>query len=283
MKKPIVWTVYFLMIIVSTAFAQPVANTNDKFTCTETDDSQNSHWKGKKVAFLGDSMTQKLNKENTVYWEFLKDFLGIEPFVYGISGNQWDGIYRQALNLSEEKGENVDAILIFAGTNDFNHGIPLGNFFTETLKETNHNGKQVVRKFRTPVFNDSTFCGRINKVMDFLKTTYPDKQIIILTPIHRGFAQFSENNIQPDENFANEQGLFIDAYINILREAASVWAVPIIDLFSVSGLFPLQETHGKYFENVKTDRLHLSSDGNYRLAKTIQYQLLCFPSNFVEY
>ncbi|MBK6284846.1 MAG: SGNH/GDSL hydrolase family protein [Draconibacterium sp.] len=270
------------MIIASTAFAQPLANTNNKFTGAETDATQNSQWNGKKVAFLGDSMTQKFNKENTVYWEFLKDLLGIEPFVYGISGNQWDGIYRQALKLTEEKGENVDAILIFAGTNDYNHGLPLGNFFTETLKETNHNGKQVVRKFRTPVFNDSTFCGRINKVMDYLKTTYPDKQIIILTPIHRGFAQFSESNIQPDENFANEQGLYIDEYINILREAASVWAVPIIDLFSVSGLFPLQDSHGRYFKNIKTDRLHLSSDGNYRLAKTIQYQLLSLPSNFNE-
>ncbi len=282
MKKPIALTVYFLMIIASTAFAQPLANTNNKFTGAETDETQNSQWNGKKVAFLGDSMTQKFNKENTVYWEFLKDLLGIEPFVYGISGNQWDGIYKQALKLTEEKGENVDAILIFAGTNDYNHGLPLGNFFTETLKETNHNGKQVVRKFRTPVFNDSTFCGRINKVMDYLKTTYPDKQIIILTPIHRGFAQFSESNIQPDENFANEQGLYIDDYINILREAASVWAVPIIDLFSVSGLFPLQDSHGRYFENIKTDRLHLSSDGNYRLAKTIQYQLLSLPSNFNE-
>lgn len=270
------------MIFTTTAFAQPVANTNNMLTGNETSEFQNSQWNSKKVAFLGDSMTQKMKKDNTVYWEFLKDFLGIEPFVYGISGNQWDGIYRQAHKLSDEKGEDVDAILIFAGTNDYNHGIPPGNFFTETQKETNHNGKNVVRKFRTPAFNDTTFCGRINKVMDYLKTTYPEKQIIILTPIHRGFAQFSENNIQSDENFANAQGLYIEDYVNILREAASVWAVPVIDLFSVSGLFPLQENHGKYFSNVKTDRLHLSSEGNYRLAKTIQYQLLSLPSNFAE-
>ena len=118
--------------------------------------------------------------------------------------------------------------------------------------------------------------------MDFLKSNYPDQQIIILTPIHRGFAQFSDRNIQPEESFANAQGLFIDDYVNTLKEAASIWAVPLIDLYSISGLYPTQDSFSKYFVNVKTDRLHPNSAGNYRLAKTIQYQLLGFPSTFVD-
>ncbi len=243
-------------------------------------DLQNPQWKGKKVAFLGDSMTQKRDSNNIVYWEYLVDIIGIEPIVYGISGYQWDGIYRQATKLKAERGADVDAILIFAGTNDFNHGIPLGEFFTETQKETNHNGKQVIRKYRTHIMNDSTFCGRINKVMDFLKSNYPDQQIIILTPIHRGFAQFSERNVQPDENYANAQGLYIDDYVKTLKEAASIWSVPLIDLFTISGLYPAKDVYSKYFENSKTDMLHPNSAGNYRLAKTIQFQLLSLPSTF---
>ncbi len=180
-----------LMILNTVVRAQPREGQETYGLTGVKTELQNSHWKGKKVAFLGDSMTQKRDSENTVYWEYLADLLGIEPFVYGISGHQWTGIYGQALKLKEEKGNPVDAIFIFAGTNDYNHGIPLGEFFTETKKETNHNGVQVVRKCRTPVFTDSTFCGRINKVMDFLKSNYPDQQIIIFTPIHRGFAQFS--------------------------------------------------------------------------------------------
>lgn len=241
---------------------------------------QNPQWKAKKVAFLGDSMTQKRDSNNIVYWEYLADILGIEPFVYGISGHQWDNIYRQATKLKTERGADVDAIFIFAGTNDFNHGIPLGEFFTETQKETNHNGKQVIRKYRTHRMNDSTFCGRINKVMDFLKSNYPDQQIIILTPIHRGFAQFSERNVQPDENFANAQGLYIDDYVKTLKEAASIWSVPLIDLFSLSGLYPLKGEYSKFFENAEKDMLHPNSAGNYRLAKTIQFQLLNLPSTF---
>ena len=81
---------------------------------------QNTQWKNKKVAFLGDSMTQKWQKDSTriVYWEYLSEMLGLEPFVYGISGHQWTGVYGQALKLQEEHGTNVDAIFIFAGKND---------------------------------------------------------------------------------------------------------------------------------------------------------------------
>jgi hypothetical protein len=118
--------------------------------------------------------------------------------------------------------------------------------------------------------------------MAFLKANYPDQQIIIMTPIHRAFATFSDKNVQPDENFANDLGLYQDDYVNVLREAASIWAVPLIDLFSISGLYPLEDSHVKYYMNGKTDRLHPNSLGNYRLAKTIQYQLLSLPATFVE-
>lgn len=250
---------------------------------SEAEVAQNSQWHGKRVAYLGDSMTQKSAKgTNKIYWEYLSEWLGIKSFVYGISGNQWDGIYRQALKLSEEMETVVDAIFIFAGTNDFNHGIPMGSFFNETTKETNHNGKIVTRKYRTPIENDSTFCGRINKVMAFLKAKFPEQQIIIMTPIHRGFATFSKTNVQPEESFSNGQGLFLDDYVDVLKQAALNWSVPVIDLYSLSGLYPLADSQVKYFNQTDTDRLHPNAKGNYRLAKTILYQLQTLPSTFVQ-
>lgn len=250
----------------------------------KAENAKDSQWNGKKVAFLGDSMTQKWKSapDRMIYWEYMAEMMGIKPYVYGISGHQWNGIYRQALKLKEEHGSDVDAILIFAGTNDYNHNIPMGNFYSETAKQTNFNGTVVTRKYRTLPENDSTFCGRINKVMAFLKKNYPDQQIIIMTPIHRGFAKFNEKNVQPEENFSNDLGLYINDYVNTLKEAASVWAVPLIDLYSISGLYPVEDSNVKFFMNKETDRLHPSSLGNYRLAKTIQYQLLSYPSTFVE-
>jgi lysophospholipase L1-like esterase len=278
--KPIITSAYILLLTAGfNGFAQQAV---PKVKVTDQEKTPTSQWQGKRVAFLGDSMTDKRRIGTTcVYWEYLNELLGTEPFVYGVSGNQWNDIYTQSVKLHDEKGTNVDAILIFAGTNDYMHDTPLGDFFSETTKQTNFNGKEVTRKYRTPNLNDSTFCGRINKAMSYLKNNYPQQQIIIMTPIHRGYAKFNEKNVQPDENYANGQGLYIDSYVAILKQAASYWAVPVIDLYSTSGLFPLADAQSQYFYKKETDSLHPNALGDYRLAKTIQYQLLALPSGFV--
>ena len=283
MKRIIASACILLMSAGFTANAQQAEQKDaPKVPVTAGDKTPDSQWRSKNVAFLGDSMTDTRRIGTTcVYWEYLSELLGIKPTVYGISGNQWDGIYKQAVKMHEAQGTAPDAILIFAGTNDFNHGIPMGAFFTETTRQTNFNGTVVTRKYRTPNLNDTTFCGRLNKAMSYLKNNYPQQQIVILTPIHRGFARFSDKNVQPDENYANGQGLYLDAYIETLKQAASYWAVPLIDLYSISGLFPLANAQSQYFHNKDMDLLHPNATGDYRLAKTIQYQLLALPSSFV--
>ena len=71
-------------------------------------------WKGKRVAYFGDSITDPRNSgSKKKYWGFLQDWLQIEPYVYGVSGRQWNDIKRQTDKLKEEHGDNFDAILIF--------------------------------------------------------------------------------------------------------------------------------------------------------------------------
>ena len=66
----------------------------------------NEHpWKKKRVAYFGDSITDPRNEaSDKKYWSLLQDWLGIEPFVYGISGRQWNDIPRQAEQLKKEHG-----------------------------------------------------------------------------------------------------------------------------------------------------------------------------------
>lgn len=241
-----------------------------------------NQWKGKKVAFLGDSITDKVHVGTAKnYWQFLEELLGLEPLVYGINGHQWTGILGQAETLKAERGDDVDAILIFAGTNDYNSGTPLGEWYSVKEEAVEVSGpKSEVRNRRQLQLDENTFKGRINKVMWYLKTNYPTKQIILLTPIHRGYARFSDNNIQPDESYPNQIGLYVDQYVEVLKEAANVWAVPVIDLNSISGLYPVNDTHTRYFHNEKTDRLHPNADGHYRMAKALMYQLLAYPADF---
>ena len=239
-----------------------------------------SQWQGARVAFLGDSITDanQIGRTNDVYWNMMKDILGITPYCYGINGHRMNQIVGQAKKLEAEHGQDVDAIIVFIGTNDYNGSIPMGEWYTITADKTTIGGPtEVVRPHR--IFNyDDTFKGRINTVMKHLKTTYPTKQIIFLTPIHRGYATFGQNNIQPDESFSNALGLFIDDYVNAIKEAANIWAVPVIDLNSISGLYPNLPEHEQYFRNSETDHLHPNTEGHKRMAYAISYQLLGYPA-----
>lgn len=54
----------------------------------------------------------------------MKEWLDITPYVYGVSGRQWNDVPRQAEQLKKEHGEEVDAIVVLMGTNDFNSSVP---------------------------------------------------------------------------------------------------------------------------------------------------------------
>ncbi len=243
-------------------------------------------WAGKRVGYLGDSITDPNNGGGKVkkYWNFLQEWLGITPYVYGISGRQWNDIPRQAEKLKTEHGGEVDAIIVFIGTNDFNAGVPVGEWFTETESQVmaarGETQKLVTRVHRTPVLSADTYKGRINTGISQLKKLFPDKQIVLLTPLHRSLASFGDKNVQPDENYRNSCGEYIDVYVQAIKEAGNLWGIPVIDFNAVSGLNPMVEEQLTYFFDAQTDRLHPNTLGQERMAATLMYQLLAFPATF---
>ena len=261
-----------------------------------------SQWQGARVAYLGDSITDKRQiekgeNENT-YWSYLEQILGTESLVYGISGHEWKHIPGQTDKLLAEHGQQVDAILIFVGTNDYNSSVPIGNWYTEEVVDVEVSGPRgaksgivTKRMKRTLVMDEKSVCGRINIAMSKLKEAYPTKQIILLTPIHRGDAFLSDRNVQPDEMHANGVGEYIDAYVQVAKEAGNVWAVPVIDLNSISGLYPMAENSAMYWLRPslekhattggrRKDRLHPNTAGHLRMAQSLAYQLLGYPAKF---
>lgn len=240
-----------------------------------------TQWFGKRVAFLGDSITDKIHVGTTKnYWEFLKEFLGIEHLVYGINGAQWCGILEQAQKLKDEHQDDVDAIFIFAGTNDFNGSVLPGQWWNLTSEMVNKDGVDVVLQRRILSTDKNTVCGRINVAMQFIRQNFPVQQIVLMTPIHRGFAEFSLSNVQPDETYANLLGLYVEQYVDLIRQAADIWSTPLIDLFRISNLHPLTPSHAQFLHEPQTDLLHPNAAGHYRMAKAIAYQMLALPSDF---
>ncbi len=242
-------------------------------------------WAHKRVAYFGDSITDpKNNGSKLKFWNFLQDWLDITPWVYGKSGRQWNDIPRQADMLQKEHGDSVDAIIIFIGTNDYNNGVPMGTWYEEKTEQVMYGHgkpKQLTqRNRRYPKMDADTYRGRINIALDKVKRMYPTKQIVLLTPIHRAQFYRSDTNWQITEDYTNQCGIYLEEYINAVKEAGNIWSVPVIDLNAVSGLFPMMDEYAQYFHDQDTDRLHPNDKGHERMARTLYYQLSALPCTF---
>lgn len=236
-------------------------------------------WSGKKALFIGDSITDPGRVGTTkCYWEYLIEDLCLDAVSTSIGRNGAQILHfleqaELALKMQADGGFTWDAIFVFGGTNDFNSNVPMGEWYSiqrETVRKDASEEHLLHRSFN---FSESDFRGRLNLLLSELKTVFPDTQIIIMTPVHRAYAHFGENNIQPDENWANCMDLFIDDYAMAIREASVIWSVPCIDLFSESGILPLESAYDSYIANPTRDRLHPNAKGHLRIARTIEARL----------
>lgn len=237
-------------------------------------------WRKLRVAILGDSISDKRQK-NRLYWQYLGEWLGWDVKCYGISGNAWCHIPAQTDRMIAEMGDEVDAIFIFIGTNDYAGGKRLGDWYVEKEGPVNWWGRERALVHREPSLDGGTVRGTANMALLKLKKRYPKTQIVLLTPIKRAFFQCSETNVQPAEDWPNTLGLRLEDYAAVTVEAGRIWSCPVIDLGSECGLTPLlKDEYAPFFNSKERDLLHPNSEGHLRLAKTIYYRLNALPGTF---
>jgi lysophospholipase L1-like esterase len=210
--------------------------------------------KNKKIVIIGDSITEGVGAscKEKAYPSVLAEISGATVYNYGISATRYAyqmdefNEYKECfIDRAARIKEEPDVILVFGGTNDFGHGdAPFGT-------DTDRDGY--------------TYLGACHKLYSSLLQKFPDARIVILTPLHR----LSENNTVKEVR--NIPTLPLKAYVDAQRRTAEYYGLPIIDLYSISGLQPaIEEIRVKYMP----DGLHPSDDGAKRIAEIIYAQLL---------
>lgn len=137
--------------------------------------------------------------------------------------------------------DEADLIVVFGDTNDYGRGdAPLGSM-----------------KDLTP----DTFYGALHTLYSSLLHMFPNSQIVIVTPLHR----LNEDNPRGEGNKATDIAA-LKEYVEIIREVAEYYSLPVLDLYKNSGLQPnVQIINEKYF----ADGLHPNDLGHAVLARKI--------------
>ena len=209
--------------------------------------------KGKKMVFLGDSITQGVGTSaiEHVYWNQIAQRTGALCFGYGISGTR---IAVQQRVPSPEPSHDLyfgsrvedmipdaDIVVVFGGTNDFGDGDAAFGEMTDRREDT--------------------FCGAYHILMEKLIIRYPDAKIVVMTPLHR---------MSEDETDYNERGVrrvgSLQDYADAIIEVAGFYGIPVVDLFRTSGMQPRNPI---LREKYMPDGLHPNDAGHALMAQRL--------------
>lgn len=94
-----------------------------------------------------------------------------------------------------------------------------------------------------------TFYGSLHNTCLALLEKYKGKQIIFCTPIKRCQSPYITIESKNDYNLTLKQ------YGNIIKEVCDYISIPVIDLYTISGLNPHVTSQSNYFDNYKTHPL----------------------------
>lgn len=210
---------------------------------------------GKKVTCLGDSITSGGVTDNggqaISYAWYLETLIGTNPTNAGVSGSH---ITKGTVGRTDSFTERVDSIkgqdlvTIYGGVNDFLFDSPLGAMTDEATTQT-------------------TFYGALKYLVTRLTFNNPDAKLLFITPMKAdkyGGTYDVNGNVRKNSVNATEED-----YVNAIKEVASYYSIPVLDLFHNGNLnpyIPAQNT-------MTVDGLHPNEKGAQRLAKTIAHAI----------
>ncbi|MBP1991743.1 SGNH/GDSL hydrolase family protein [Paenibacillus eucommiae] len=217
-----------------------------------------NYWNGKKVNFIGDSITFGVGASVTEnrFTSVTAKMLGLIETNYGIpssilavtaaSPTDRDPIATRYVDMTDD----ADLVIVFAGTNDWwSDQTPLGTMSSRS---------------------NTDFYGALHNLCLGLLDKYVGKHIVFMTPIKRSYLKYME----PDAVNANGKSLM--EYGDIIKEVCAYYSIPVLDLNRESMLNP-------YFEGQKSafipDGIHPNDAGHKLIAQRLVGYLKQLVSN----
>ncbi len=209
--------------------------------------------KGKKINFLGDSITEGygVEREEDFFVNRMKrDYSLAASRNYGIGGTRYarqkhpnfdEPIDRDFCMRLYEMDPDADIVVVFGGTNDFGHG----------------DAEFGSPSDRTP----ETFYGACHYVYSHLKERYPSAVIVVLTPLHR-----TTEMLHRGDGSKTWDCPLLSEYVDVIRNVAGEYGLPVLDLYNDSYLDTrVNEVLWRYIP----DGLHPNGEGHKILEEEI--------------
>ena len=213
-------------------------------------------WVGKKVACLGDSITQKTENVRK-YYDFWKVYLSPDVVLdYGVAGSsisrktgEWPTWDTQVPFVERIKTipKDIDVLTIFGGVNDWVADRTLGS-----LGDT----------------EDTTFYGALDKMFKYATQNFQDKDIYVFTPLQNDWIKRPANDGTTDGR--NRSGKYLKEYVEAIKQVAEKYAIPVCDLYSTM-FYPFAEG---FTEKYMPDGLHPNESAHKLMANKM--------ANFIE-
>ncbi len=207
--------------------------------------------KGKKIVFLGDSITEGAcaSEQDKNFVSLTGRMCGADVVNLGVGGTRISRQERASacpafdedfLRRADKIGKDADVIVVFGGTNDYGHGdASLGSAGDKT---------------------PYTFYGACNLLFEKLKNDFPNAQKVVITPLRRA------NEDDPLGDHVREFATApLPVYVAIVKAAAKAYGYPVLDLYN---LFETDEELRETFRR-SADGLHPDDFGHAVLAKKI--------------
>lgn len=202
--------------------------------------------KGKKIVFLGDSITEGLtygiSSMDKVYWNVIARKSGAECFGHGIGGTR---IAPQRVpsptprhdiyfgSRVHELNPDADIVVIFGGTNDYGHG-------DAAMGKPGDTG-------------EDTFCGAYYVLVNDVKAQCPNANIVAMTPIHR----------ESEQRLYNARGVrcagTLTDYVNAIMAVAKLTGIKCVNMLEK---YPVDPNVTEQKELYCPDGLHPNDAGH---------------------